>query len=112
MTSEQTSKSTETETTNEQEQHDKECYIAFRIEFTITDDDINYQFRMCTSKTPFKKTDTAEDLDNKMINTSEIRWMEMIKNCKGYFKTITGEEYFIKYTTLKYGQILKQLRQC
>jgi hypothetical protein len=87
------------------------CYIAFRIEYTVTENDMNYQYRMCTSKTPFKETDTAEDIDNKMTNVTEERWREMFKYCQGYLnEKRTSKEYFIvEYTTLKYGQILEQI---
>ena len=86
-------------------------YIAFRYEDVPVENNNDYVYKMCMSKTPFKNTETAEELDSKMTNTTKERWEEMATYCKKHLKTKIGEDYYIKYTTLKYGQILEQLGQ-
>jgi hypothetical protein len=87
-----------------------EHYIAFRLEFDIIDNDPEYQYRMYISETPFKETDTAEELNEKMIVVTKTRWEETFKDCKQHFKNYidNNREYFISCTTMTYGEILEQ----
>jgi hypothetical protein len=89
-------------------------YITFRIKCNETENNLEYQYKIFTSEEPIKETDTAKELENRMITITEMEWNRIYNKCIEYFKVhklSSNQEYTTLYTEITYEQIIKNIHR-